>query len=169
VGRCLAAPRASVLQYRLLVRHVAALLIAMLTGLAAGGCTGIELSALAAAALSAGAGSAVKTGTEYTLTGVAYRTFSLSVEDLAAAVRTSLDRMQFTVAEAEADDYELLFVAEGIHRSLRLRFTPITPGVTRLRVSVKKGWIFLDRSTASEVLTQIDRTLAHLNSTADLR
>ena len=110
----------------------------------------------------------VKTGTEYTITGVAYRTFSLSVDDLASAVRTSLDRMQFTV-EAEADDYELLFVAEGIHRSLRLRFTPITPGVTRLRVAVKKGWIFLDRATASEVLTQIDRTLAHLNSTADLR
>jgi hypothetical protein len=151
------------------VRRLFTLLVATLTGLTAGGCTGIELSALAVAALSAGAGSVVKTGTEYTLTGVAYRSFSLSLEELAAVVRAALDRMQFTVEEAEADDYELVVVAGGIDRTLHLRFTPITPGVTRLRVAVTKGRLFLDRATASEILTQIERAVSHLNSTADLR
>jgi hypothetical protein len=152
------------------VRHVATLLVATLVGCASGGCTGIELSALAVAALSAGAGSVVKTGTEYTLTGVAYRTFSLSLEDLAGVVRESLERMQFVVEEAEADGYELLIAAGGIDRTVQLRFTPITPGVTRLRVAVTKGrLLFLDRATASELLTQIERTVLHLNSTSELR
>ena len=151
------------------MRDHAAFLLATLITLAAGGCTGIELSALTVAALSAGAGSVVKAGTEYTLTGVAYQTFSVSLEDLAAVVRAQLARTQFTVDEAHADGYELIIVAGGIDRSVHLRFTPITPGVTRLKVAVAKGWIFRDRATASEILGQIERTVAHLNSTVDLR
>jgi hypothetical protein len=68
---------------RLRVRHVAIAALAAVTGLTTG-CTGLELPALGAAAISAGAGSAVKAGTEYTMTGTAYRTFSLSLENLAA-------------------------------------------------------------------------------------
>jgi len=151
------------------VRNRAALLFAVLIALAAGGCGGIELSALTVAALSAGAGSAVKAGTEYTLTGVAYRTFSVSLEDLAAVVRDQLDRTQFTVESAHADGYELVVVAGGIDRSVHLRFTPITPRVTRLRLAVTKGWIFRDKATASEILAEIERTVSHLNSTVEMR
>jgi len=158
-----------VLRYPPRVRHTLALLVAAVTSLAAGGCTGIELSALGVAALSAGAGSVVRAGTEYTLTGTAYRTFSLSVDDLSTAVRATLDRLQFTVGEVVAVDHELVVEAAGIGRTVHLRFTPITPAVTRLKVVVRRDLIRRDRATASELLAQIDRDVAYLHSATDLR
>jgi hypothetical protein len=140
-----------------------------LAGLAAGGCTGVELGAVGVAALSAGAGSVVKTGTEYTLTGIAYRTFSLPLDDLAVVLRSTLARMEFRVDEAAVVAGEMVVVAAGIDCAVHLRLTPITPAVTRLRISVKKGLILLDRATTSEIVTQLERSVAYLNSPADLR
>jgi hypothetical protein len=151
------------------VRLIPALLVAAVFPLATAGCTGIELTALGVAALSAGAGGVVKAGTEYTLTGSAYRTFSVSLDELAAAVRTTLVRLQFTVDEAVADDHELSIEAAGIARTLQLRFTPITPALTRLKVVVRQDLIRRDRATASELLAQIDREVARLNSPTDVR
>jgi hypothetical protein len=143
--------------------------VVALAGLAAGGCTGIELGAVSVAALSAGAGSVVKTGTEYTLTGVAYRTFSLPLDDLAVVLQSTLTRMEFRVDEAAVVDRALVIVAGGIDCAVYLRLTAITPAVTRLRVSVKKGLILLDRATTSEIVTQLERSIGYLNSPADLR
>jgi hypothetical protein len=130
----------------------------MVAGLAAG-CTGIELPALGAAALSAGMGNAVRAGTEYTLTGTAYRTFTLSLEDLAAVTRRTLERMDLPITAAEARDERLVLTAEGIERTVRLTFTPISGSVTRLGIAVKQGLVRRDRATASEIVTQIEQTL----------
>ena len=140
-----------------------------LAGLAAGGCTGIELGAVGVAALSAGAGSVVKTGTEYTLTGAAYRTFTLPLQDLAVVLRSTLARMEFSVDEASVVDGDLVVVAGGIDCAVHLRLTAITPAVTRLRVSVRKGLILRDRATTSEIVTQVERSIDRLNSPGDLR
>ena len=126
-------------------------------GLFLAGCTGLELPALGAAAISAGAGSVVKAGTEYTLTGTAYRTFSLSLEDLASTVRHTLERLELPVTAAAAHGTRLDFTAEGIGRSVRMELTPISPGLTRLKVSVKQGLIRNDRATTSEIIGQIER------------
>jgi hypothetical protein len=134
-----------------------ALLVAV-TGLATG-CTGIELGALGAAAMSAGVGNAVRAGTEYTMTGTAYRTFSLPLEDLARVVRETLTRLDLPVTEAVAEDEVLRFRAEGIERTVQLSFTPISTSVTRLGISVKQGIIQRDRATASEIVAQIEQTV----------
>ena len=134
-----------------------------LTGLATG-CTGIELPALGAAALSAGLGNAVRAGTEYTATGTAYRTFSLSLEDLAGVVRRTLARMDLPVTEASVKGDRLTYHAEGIDRSVQLSFTPISASVTRLGISVKQDFIRRDRATASEIVTQIEESLLTLKS-----
>jgi len=142
--------------------------VVALAGLVVGGCTGIELGAVGVAALSAGAGSVVKTGTEYTLTGIAYRTFSLPLDD-PAVLRSTLARMEFRVDEAAVVNGDLVVVAGGIDCAVHLRLTAITPAVTRLRVSVRKGLINLDRATTSEIVTQLERSIGYLNSPADLR
>lgn len=157
------------MRYASRVGHTLALLVAAVISLAAGGCTGIEVSALGVAALSAGAGSVVRAGTEYTLTGTAYRTFGLSLDDLSTVVRSTLARLEFTVQDAVAADHELIIEAAGIERTVHLRFTPITPVVTRLKVVVRRDLIRRDRATASELLAQIDRDAARLSSTTDLR
>jgi hypothetical protein len=128
------------------------------------GCTGIELPALGAAALSAGMGNAVRAGTEYTMTGTAYRTFSLSLEDLVGVTRRTLERMELPITEAEAHDERLTLRAEGIERTVRLTFTPISPTVTRLGISVKQGLVRRDRATASEIVTQIEQSVLLLKS-----
>jgi hypothetical protein len=128
------------------------------------GCTGIELPALGAAALSAGVGNAVRAGTEYTTTGTAYRTFTLSLEDLARVTRHTLERMELPITEAKAHDERLTLRAEGIDRTVRLTFTPISPSVTRLGISVKQGLVRRDRATASEIVTQIEQSVLPLKS-----
>jgi hypothetical protein len=50
-----------------------------------------------------------------------------------------------------------------------LRFTPISPAMTRLKVVVRQDLIRRDRATASELLAQIDRDVANLHSATDLR
>jgi hypothetical protein len=109
-------------------------------------------------------GNSVRAGIEYTATGTAYRTFSLSLEDLAALVRHTLDRMDMPVTAAVAKDAQLTYVAEGIDRTVRLTFTPISTSVTRLGISVKQGIIRRDRATASEIVTQIEQGLLTLKS-----
>jgi hypothetical protein len=109
-------------------------------------------------------GSVVRAGTEYTLTGTAYRTFTLSLEELAAVVRRTLDRMELPIVEAAAHDERLTLEAEGIDRTVRLTFTPISPSVTRLGISVKQGALRRDRATASEIVTQIEQAVVVLKS-----
>ena len=145
------------------VRHARLAVVVAVAGLATG-CTGIELPALGAAALSTGMGSAVRAGTEYTLTGTAYRTFTLSLEDLAAVVRRTLDRMELPITEAAAHDERLTIDAEGIDRTVHLSFTPISPSVTRLGISVKQGLVRRDRATASEIVTQVEQAIVVLKS-----
>ena len=145
------------------VRYLRVLIVALVTGLATG-CTGIELPALGAAALSAGVGNAVRAGTEYTVTGTAYRTFTLSLEDLAAVVRRTMDGMDLPITEAEADGTKLKFTAHGIDRTVELSFTPISGAVTRLGISVKRNIIVRDRATASEIVTQIEESVVGLKS-----
>ena len=140
------------------VRHREVAAVALLASLATG-CTGIELGALGAAAMSAGVGNAVKAGTEYTMTGTAYRTFSLPLEDLAGVVRQTLTRLDLPVTEASVEDEVLRFRAEGIERTVQLTFTPISTSVTRLGISVKQGMIRRDRATTSEIVSQIERTV----------
>jgi hypothetical protein len=138
----------------------AGLALLVLVAVAFSGCAGIALGALGAAVISSGAGSAVKAGTEYSLGGTAYRTFTLSLEDLAAIVRRTLDRMELPIAESTADGDRLILGVEGIDRTVRIVFTPISPAVTRLGISVKQDLIRRDQATASEIIAQIDRSLA---------
>jgi hypothetical protein len=142
------------------VRYVTALLLGLMTA----GCTGIELPALGAAALSAGVGNAVRAGTEYTVTGTAYRTFTLSIEDLTAVVRGTLERMELPITEVTTHGEQLTLTAQGIHRTVRLTLTPISPAVTRLGITVKQGLVRRDRATASEIVTQIERSPVLLKS-----
>jgi hypothetical protein len=137
------------------VRYPRVLALAALAAVATG-CTGIELVPLGAAALSAGVGNVVKAGTEYTLTGTAYRTFSVPLEDLALVTRRTRDRLVLPVAEAAVHDTRLTLIAEGIDRTVKLTFTPISASVTRLGVTVKRGPIVRDRATTSEIVAQIE-------------
>ena len=68
------------------------------------GCAAVAIApaAVGAAAVSGGAGGLVKAGTEYTLAGAAYRTFSASVKDVYEAVHETFHRLEITLSEESA-------------------------------------------------------------------
>jgi hypothetical protein len=124
-----------------------------LTGCAA---IGLTVASVAGAVLGAGAGAVVQAGTQYTLTGVVYRTFSVPKPDLYEATTSTLKRLKMDIGEAEASDDDLRIVATAANsRTVSIELEEITPVMTRLRVAVSKGWLFKDVTTGSELVTQI--------------
>jgi hypothetical protein len=125
---------------------------------ALGGCAAVPLTgaALGSGALSAGAGAAVRAGTEYTRSGVAYRTFSLSLSELRLALGDALARMEIAVITDETEGDERRMLARAGDRDIDIRLEPLTRKVTQLRLEVAAGMFRKDRATASEIVVQIE-------------
>jgi hypothetical protein len=61
------------------------------------GCAALPIAELSGAILESGAGAVVKTGTEYTTTGAAHRTFTVPMNAVRAAVLEAFNRAGVTV------------------------------------------------------------------------
>jgi hypothetical protein len=140
------------------LRHAAVLAFALLS---LGGCAalGITGGAVAVAAVGAGAGEALRAGTEYSLTGTAFRTFTASAETMHEATRSTLSRMAFIVEREEEMSPGRRVVATGIGCTIEIEIEPLSPAVTRIELMVKRGFLKRDRATASEIITQIELAL----------
>jgi hypothetical protein len=140
------------------LRHAAVLAFALLS---LGGCAalGITGGAVAVAAVGAGAGEAFRAGTEYSLTGTAFRTFTASAETMHEATRSTLSRMAFIVEREEEMSPGRRVVATGIGCTIEIEIEPLSPAVTRIELMVKRGFLKRDRATASEIITQIELAL----------
>jgi hypothetical protein len=135
----------------------AALLVTVVLGASA--CAGVALAPIGLAALSGGASTAVRAGTEHTLGGAAYRTFSASLQEVRTALLNTFEELQVTVTENEQDGDAERIVGEALHREIQVRLDPITPALTRLRLVVRQGWLGTDSATASELIAQTARQL----------
>ena len=125
--------------------------------LATQGCAALGLTAFGA-----GAGVAGGTGTSYTLDSVAYRTFTISVDDMRRAMLSALKRMDIKVQTDEAIPEGRRLVAQAGDRSVDIELERLTSRTTRMRVNVKHGWIFRDRATAGEIIAQTEHSVDHL-------
>jgi hypothetical protein len=133
-------------------------------GIAAGtsGCAAIGLTgaALGAGVFSAGAGAAVRAGTEITRGGVVYRTFTVPLNELRTAVGDTLARMELSVVSDEAGEAgDRRIVAWARDREVEIALQPLTRAVTRLRLVVTEGQFRRDRATATEIVAQTERTV----------
>jgi hypothetical protein len=137
----------------------ASVLLLVLMLLALSGCAAIPLAALGASAFGEGAKAAVNAGAEYTSGGAVLRTFSLPLDELRLAVGDTLARMEIAVWRDEVVDDERRIVARARDRELQLRLEPVTRTVTRLRIVVSEGYFRKDRATATEIVTQTERTV----------
>ncbi len=109
--------------------------------------------------LGVGAGISAGTGTSYTLDSIAYKTFTASEEELQAATLRSLTRMEITVQENQPTEAGRRIGAVAGDRTVEIEFDRLTGKTTRMRVTVKQGWFFRDRATATEIIVQTARTL----------
>lgn len=134
-------------------RMIGAVLV-VLTGLASQGCAGAGLTLFGV-----GAGVTGGTGVSYTLDSVAYKTFTASETELRSATVQTLKRMAMDVTETQKTGTGSDITATGGDRTIEIEIDKITARTSRMRVVVKKGWIFRDRATAGEIIAQTADTL----------
>ncbi len=112
----------------------------------------------------AGAGGSAAAATEYTLNGTAYRTFTASSAPVHQATRAALTQMGMTVKTDERTAEGHALAALAGEREVEIELLALTPKATQMRVTVKNGVFWRDRSTAGEIITQagtaLDRSAA---------
>ena len=113
-----------------------------------------------------GAGVGSGTGVSYTLDSVAYKTFTASEGDLRAATIQTFKRMAIDVSETKKTETGTEISAIAGDRTVEVEIDRITPKTSRLRVVVKQGWLFRDRSTAGEIIAQTADTLDNKSALA---
>jgi hypothetical protein len=123
------------------------------------GCAVVAVPAAAVSILGAAAGEAVQAGTEYTASGVAYRTVVVPVDEVALAMRQTFGTMDFEIEQDEATAEGRRIRARAEDRTIKVRIQRLSRTTSRIRLVVTQDLIFRDRSTASEILAQLEATL----------
>jgi len=126
--------------------------VAVLLG--AQGCAGAGL-----VLLGTGAGVSTGTGVSYTLDSIAYKTFTVPVENLQSATLTTLKRMDITVKENKPSESGRIITAAASGRNIEIELDRLTAQTSRMRVNAKQGWLMRDRATATEIIVQTAQTL----------
>lgn len=109
--------------------------------------------------LGTGASVAAGAGTQYTLDGIAYRTFSVPADDMRRATLGAFRRMDIAVQRDEASDEGRAIVGAAGDRTVEITLERLTARATRMRVTAKQGWFWRDRATAGEVIAQTAQSL----------
>jgi hypothetical protein len=138
-----------------MTRNFAALaLIVVLTGFL-GGCAAAGLTVAGA-----GAGVAMGSGVEHTLSGITYKTFTASANELRFASLKALDRMGMKLNSDEKTEDGFKMVAVANQRTIEIDIERLTETASRMRVVANKGDIFFkDSATATEVILQTAEAL----------
>lgn len=130
--------------------------LALLAVFAAAGCSGVG-----ATLLTTSAGAVAGAGVNYSLNGVAYKTFTAPGEEVHQAALATFRHMRMDVREDRATEagYELEVTASD--RTISVEIERITPVVSRVRVGVDQGGLFKDRATATEIVVQFADAVEH--------
>jgi hypothetical protein len=123
------------------------------------GCAAVVLPAAAVSVLGAAAGAAVQAGTEYTASGAAYRTLVVPVDEVAWAMHQTFQTMGFAIERDEATAEGRRMTVRAEDRTIKVRVQRLSAATSRIRLLVTQDLIFRDRSTASEILAQLEATL----------
>jgi hypothetical protein len=127
------------------------------------GLASVLLSGCAAAGLTvagAGAGVAMGSGVEHTMTGITYKTFSVPVAELRIATVQSLKRMDMKLEADGPTEEGWALQATARDRVVDIELESLTARTTRMRVVANKGQLFFkDASTATEIIMQTAQTL----------
>ena len=146
------------------VRLAAVLALALMTS----GCVAAAaLPALGLSAMGDVTGAGAKASIDYTIGGTAYRTFSAPLDDVRCALLQTLSDLEIDIIEDETpDDGSAEIVAEALKRKIRVQLEPVTPALTRLKMTVRRGWFGRDRATSTELIEQTARALAEIRTLA---
>jgi hypothetical protein len=119
-------------------------LASMLTG-----CDPISLTAL-------GVGAAA--GVQHTLTGIAYKTFSVPLPRVRTAVKSALEHMDIRAGGTEKIENGERIKARAADRDIEIELEALSSRTTRMRSQARSG-IFMDSATATEIILQTEKAL----------
>lgn len=115
-----------------------------------GGCAAAGLTVAGA-----GAGVAMGSGVEHTLSGITYKTFTASANEVRFASLKTIDKMGMKLASDEKTEEGFKLVATASQRTIEIEIERLTDTACRMRVVANKGDIFFkDSATATEVILQ---------------
>jgi hypothetical protein len=145
-------------------RLAAVLMLPLMTS----GCVAAAaLPALGLSAMSDAAGAGAKAGIEYSIAGTAYRTFSASPADVRAALLQCFRELEIEITEnTPLDDGGARIGAGALHRKITVQLEAVTPALTRLKMSVRRGLLGRDKATSTELIDQTARALAAIRPIA---
>ncbi len=113
-----------------------------------------EVGIIPAAAVTGGAA-----GVNYTLTNNAYKTISYSLADVETALNKALKKMDIKEMKSTKEEGKVNVSAITEKLDISIDLEKITPTVTKIEVSAKKGVFFKDKATATEIIVQTEKNL----------
>lgn len=114
------------------------------------GCAPVALTAF-------GVGSA--TGVEHTLSGIAYKTFTMPLPTVRAGALKALARMDIKAGSPAKTESGELIKATTSNRNIEIELEAISPNTTRMRTTAHDG-VFMDSATATEIIIQTQKILS---------
>ncbi len=102
-------------------------------------------------------------GIAYTMTNVAYQTFSYPIGRVTTSIHSALAKMEIAEDSMVEVEYGLEIVARTRKLTIYIEVEEITPSTTRVKVNAKRGTILKDKATAKEVLVQIGAVLERIH------
>ncbi|MBI3025016.1 MAG: hypothetical protein HYY66_04945 [Candidatus Tectomicrobia bacterium] len=114
--------------------------------------------------LGVSSGVAASTAINYTLDGIAYRTFTATRENVRLAALKALSRMGMKLEEDSKRGGRDFIVASGQDRKIEIELEILAARTTRINAVAKYGFlnIFRDRATSTEIILQTEKALADL-------
>lgn len=122
------------------------------------GCSSVALP-IAIPILVSGAGG----GIAYTVTNVAYKTFSYPIGDVEAATHRALEKMRIEELERKGSGDGVRIRAKTKRLKIYIDLEVVTTRTTRIEVNAKKMGFLKDKATATEIITQTERFLEGKN------
>jgi hypothetical protein len=96
----------------------------------------------------------------FTVDGIAYRTFNAPVDQVRRATLSTFKRLDLELKSDEATDDGCRELVGGTgDRLVHVELDKLTARTTRMRITAKHGWMFRDRATAGELIVQTERAL----------
>ena len=98
-------------------------------------------------------------GINYTLTNVAYRTFSFSLERVNQATTLALNKLNIKIKDNRKTEEGRTIKASTKELEIMIDLERVTSKCTKIKVNAKKGPILKDRATAAEIINQTGKIL----------
>lgn len=123
------------------------------------GCEGVAITLLGVSS-----GVAASTAINYTLDGIAYRTFTASRESVRLAALKALARMGMKIENDSKRDGRDFIVAVAQDRKIEIELEILAERTIRINTVAKYGPLnlFRDRATSTEIILQTEKALADL-------